>query len=163
MKTLFRLYVFPEIVVTNMQNKTLCDKCQVLEFADSSCGGWKAGSEEGGGFYLGIPERPGQFGRMIQLDYKLRDDMPDLSSLRTSAQQGCGFCHLLRVTIREQYPSLNGPVNIRLCYEWGADNHGLISLMAYIKPDRSRGHLPIDGSIGKELRVGFGIDGLPGM
>ncbi|KAK7978372.1 hypothetical protein PG988_005862 [Apiospora saccharicola] len=138
----------------------LCARCRVLEIDDLSWGGWKDGSAAAG-FSLGIQEDPNSFGRVIDLDYNVRDALPGLPLLRTSAENGCGFCNLLREAINEGVAPHAALVSVRLSYEWSPDIYGLTTLIAHLVIEPPEAGFPMEGDQKRETRLAFGIDERP--
>ncbi|KAI1421571.1 heterokaryon incompatibility protein-domain-containing protein [Xylaria sp. FL1777] len=140
---------------------SLCERCRALEFDDASLGGQKVWSAEDG-FQLAMPEDPDFFIKPISISYDVQDEMPTLPVLQKSADVGCGFCQLLRMAVQREASVLEGSVEIRIRYQWGADNWGLVGLVALIRPLTNRRCNIIDKAEGDEVQVAFGIDGNPG-
>jgi hypothetical protein len=67
---------------------TLCEHCRVLAFGENSL---KSVKEEGD---------------VLDLTYKRRDTYPGLPSLKASAENGCGFCGMLREVIEIEVPGM---------------------------------------------------------
>ncbi|KAI0490401.1 heterokaryon incompatibility protein-domain-containing protein [Xylaria cf. heliscus] len=139
----------------------LCERCRALEFDDASLGGQKVWSPEEG-FQLAMPEDPDFFTKPVSISYDVQDEMPTLPLLHTSASAGCGFCHLLRTAVQQEASALQGRVQIRLRYQWGADNWGLVGLVALIRPSTDGRSDAADKAQGDEVHIAFGIDGNPG-
>jgi hypothetical protein len=104
-------------MVTSAMSLTLCQRCKTLEFDDTALGGYRLGSE-GPGSYLEV-RRP-QSWNQVHLDYFLQDKFPDLPALSETAGQGCGFCILLRASLREHTPSTVQRVEVTFCYQWNS-------------------------------------------
>lgn len=115
---------------------TLCQRCRVLEFDDTSLGGHKVGSVKRG-FHLEL-QHP-KVSNKVHLDYHLKDELPELSVLTESASEGCEFCRLLKASLKEHTPPTARQVEVHLWYQWnpksqksGAET-GLAHLKAQIK------------------------------
>ena len=73
----------------------LCEKCKVLVL-DDQLPGTDAETLSNGHVVLDYTKH------YLELDYEYVDTLPDLPALKLSAQDGCGFCRLLRTKLREE-------------------------------------------------------------
>ncbi|OTB06245.1 hypothetical protein M426DRAFT_9735 [Hypoxylon sp. CI-4A] len=142
------------------ETPALCKRCQALEFDDASLGGQKAWSVENS--YLTMSEDPDFFTKPTPISFVVQDEMPTLPLLQLSADAGCEFCQLLRTAIRREASTLEGRVEIRLQYQWGADNWGLVGLVAVIRPSLGEGGGLVEKAQRGDVHIAFGIDGKPG-
>ncbi|KAL8387869.1 hypothetical protein RB595_009614 [Gaeumannomyces hyphopodioides] len=146
----------------------LCDNCQVLAFDDAAAGGSRSVDADGNPF-LKMPMSGKGWRLDLESDRPLRDSLPDLPDLASSAQKGCGFCSLLRASVLSGETSRNlklnviltdaakGGVSIRRSYIWIPDTEGFLDalpdegclkLVASLKPD----------SLDKEFVFAFRVD-----
>lgn len=151
----------------------LCDNCRVLAFDDAAAGGSKSVDADGNPC-LKMPMSSKGWRLDLEPDRPLRDSLPDLPNLASSAQNGCGFCSLLRASVlsgeTSREPLLNGiltnaakgGVNIKRSYIWIPDTEGFqdalpdegcLKLTAFLKPD----------SLDKEFRFTFRVDIAEGL
>lgn len=72
----------------------------------------------------------------LVLDYEYQDTLPDLPELKLSAQDGCGFCRLLRTKLREEFVPKTRTLNqiiylTNLQYSWKPPSNNHLSIYAW--------------------------------
>ncbi|KAI0386981.1 HET-domain-containing protein [Hypomontagnella monticulosa] len=128
----------------------LCDRCQVLQFDDSVLGAGT--SDESGGYFF----RNGGPDHHPFLKYDLRDHLPDLPVLSKSAQHGCDFCNILRISVLKdaaKRPEQELRVRLQLIF---SPEGRFMSVLARVK-------LQLGDKGENEILFMFGADGKPGQ
>ena len=104
---------------------TLCELCSLLSFDDGAIGGQEVIGEDGVA-RLSFPESQLKFRhgyRLVRLDWKLDDVVPDMPSLSRSSQLGCAFCQALRRSLEETFAKKAESYSIKA---------GAMNLVAYL-------------------------------
>ncbi|KAK8112073.1 heterokaryon incompatibility [Apiospora kogelbergensis] len=149
----------------------LCEECKCLEFDDATPGGFHWTSTEGRSF-LAFDEDDDA--RIIPLDYRFEDCLPDLPRLAESARNGCAFCKLLQKSLHSRVAKASDTarVVISMKYIWK-----LLDVISYrcnhlLYPDRGLVALVVqidltqEGSVASQqpwAKVAFDIDSEPGL
>jgi hypothetical protein len=101
------------------KNDALCERCSLLSFDDAAIGGVEVIDEDGVA-RVSFPESKIEFRpsywlknqelygtppeyRLVRLDWKLDDILPDMPQLSLSSELGCGFCRALRRSLEETF------------------------------------------------------------
>ncbi|KAF7675981.1 hypothetical protein GT037_005486 [Alternaria burnsii] len=95
------------------KNGTLCERCRLLSFDDLALGGQEVVNKDGIA-RLRFPEsriesRPRScppelsFYRLVRLDWKVEDILPDMPRLSHSSQLGCPFCQALLRSLEDAF------------------------------------------------------------
>jgi hypothetical protein len=82
----------------------LCDKCKIIKL-DAQLYGLEEITLDDGQIVLDFG------GRFLGLEYDRWDSFPDFPDLQSSAQEGCGFCDLLRTTLQDHYAPKFAPLS----------------------------------------------------
>ncbi|KAI0098600.1 HET-domain-containing protein [Hypoxylon sp. NC0597] len=138
----------------------LCERCRVLEFDDSAWPGARQAGSEGEGYYLELAKESAD---RFKLDYFLLDSLPELPWLSDAANDGCGFCAVLKKAVQKYARGCFDEVLVSLFYQWypfnnlgdGRRSIGLKSLLAqvlWIGYDENGQHLS------QSTWLHFGID-----
>lgn len=99
----------------------LCARCSVLRFHDDELLAPYIKRADDGTMSMRIDAADPP---ALPLDYRMIDDLPELPILTKNADEGCGFCSILRQEIRRLNIKEIGPVKITLCYESGGWQEG---------------------------------------
>ncbi|KAI1418447.1 HET-domain-containing protein [Hypoxylon sp. FL1857] len=130
----------------------VCDRCQVLQFDDSVLAGGFC--EESGTYYFQLKD-PGNIHPILA--YDLRDVLPELPILSDSAQKGCDFCRILRISILKDFSHcVKQEIRVRLQLVFDPEGK-FRSILARIgfKSERR------ESSRTEDALLMFGVDGEP--
>jgi hypothetical protein len=123
----------PDAILESTLESRLCQRCSVLSFDDMAHDGFGIQNDDGKwllGFrqVLRREDEPIKFYKEIQLEFELSDQLPDLPSLRASAEAGCEFCGALRDAILTLRLDFLSKVTFDLRYLWSTLIEGLAGL-----------------------------------
>jgi hypothetical protein len=109
-----------------MESK-LCQRCSVLSLDDMAYDAFEL-QDDDGEWLLGFPKIRNRMYRELRLDYQLSDQLPNLHTLRASAEGGCAFCEALRDATLMLSLNTSGHVTFDLRYLWSTLSNGKAGL-----------------------------------